>query len=66
MDATVSSVGSGAEDASFLRAQLNALQEKVKVLEANEARSRQLPRDSAPACSPTLVEEFDLERGNVP
>ena len=60
MDATVSSVGSGPEDATFLRAQLHALQAKVKVLEANEAKARQSPRVSTAACSPTLVEDFDV------
>ena len=61
MDATMSSIGSGTEDASFLRAQLNALQAKVKVLEANEAKSRQSPRESAAGCSSTPVEEADNE-----
>ena len=36
LDATVTSVGSGMDEASCLRAQLAALNEKVKVLEAQQ------------------------------
>ena len=58
MDATMSSIGSGTEDASFLRAQLTALKAKVKVL---EAKSAQPPQEPAPGSSPTPEEEVENE-----